>query len=343
MTFGRPLSIHEDLIHTSPAEPWPDLNPDFPSYDLQKPAMDFFNASVSLHRLMGKTITRLYDNNSGHDVFHTESEFFPRIFEMEEDLQHWEYALPHNLQIVRPPNLPLATSDYDRVVGRFRTMLSLRYLNLQILVQRPPMCKAVDQLSDISTTWQISLSDLAKRSIDRCMSSAEETIHIIHGTLANPELGWSLLGAWWFSLYYLFSAALVIFSHSIVRNAVAQQGLVAPLQSRREIQHMTKALEAFRLLDRNNHIVDRSTEYVESLLKIIERQATADGEKSIVNPNLAVAQQSDVNALPGDFDGTNALPDLSEFLNTDMEVAQFFASGIFDVQSSLDGFMAGFQ
>ena len=54
--------------------------------------MEFFNASVTLHRLIGKTIGRLYGHNLGYDALLYESDSIPRILEMESDLQDWSSA-----------------------------------------------------------------------------------------------------------------------------------------------------------------------------------------------------------------------------------------------------------
>jgi hypothetical protein len=55
-----------------------------------------------------------------------------------------------------------------------------------------------------------------------------------------------------------------------------------------------------------------------------------------VHRNLGV-EQSGVPLQPsaglGDLSATGGLPDLHDFLKDDLELAQFFASGIFDVQT----------
>ncbi|KAK4944002.1 hypothetical protein LTR10_016523 [Elasticomyces elasticus] len=51
-------------------------------------------------------------------------------------------------------------------------------------------------------------NDVARKSIDICEQSAMEIVQIVHKTSKLP----GLLGAWWFSAYYTFNAALVVFS-----------------------------------------------------------------------------------------------------------------------------------
>lgn len=112
----------------------------------------------------------------------------------------------------------------------------------------------------------------------------------------------------------------------------------------RNVEHMTKAVESLRLLDHDNKIVERSTEHIEYLLRIVRLQSQSDPRRAAA-VNMVDVPQEQIGAFDQEIGLMNAnggLPDLSEFLNTDMEVAQFFASGIFDVQSDLDGFMAGY-
>ena len=130
------------------------------------------------------------------------------------------------------------------------------------------------------------------------------------------------------------------------------QAVVGPQQSggflrpERDIEHMAKAIESLRLLDRNNRIVERSTEYVEYLLRIVKLQSQTDPLRAVPPAYDQPQQQAGSGTFDADFgalDANNELPDLSEFLNTNMEVAQFFASGIFDMQDPLENFMSGYQ
>lgn len=193
--------IPEDYIRSPPAEPWPDFPSSFSSFPVQQPSMDFFNASVTLHRLIGKTITKLYGQNLGYDTTPYEADSASRILDIEHDLQIWESTLPPSLPIVQSTALPTTGSTYDTVIGRFRNMLTLRFLNLQILVQRRPLCKILDRLAEGSLT-DSSISDMENRSVGKCLVSAEQTIKIVHGILTDQNLGWPMLGAWWCVHYY---------------------------------------------------------------------------------------------------------------------------------------------
>lgn len=55
-----------------------------------------------------------------------------------------------------------------------------------------------------------------------------------------------------------------------------------------------------------------------------------------------VANEGLLPQPPDSLNGIGGLPDLNDFLKDDLALAQFFASGIFDMQSSLEGFTSAF-
>ena len=357
MTFGRPPNIPEDYVRLPLCQSWPSMK-GFANAEHQKSSMDFFNASITLHRCIGVTIARLYGQNLGYDAVLPEAELIPGVFELEQELGRWQSSLPAGLQIVSSSTL--SSSYQGNVEDRFRTMLTLRYHNLNILVHRPLLCKSLDLLADtILALSPSSVRRMTKDSNDACVASAEETINVVHGILTDHSLGAAVLGAWWFTLYYLFNASLVVFANSLIQRSDLQQvpGGATPISQ--DIEHLTRAidvsthektassrlkadlpLQAFRLLDRDNRIVDRCTEYVEYLLKVVERWAqhgienfgdTSDQNVSGLGHQLV----GGVTLGPGfdEFGANGNLPDLHDFLKDDLELAQFFASGIFDMQA----------
>ena len=348
MTFGRPPCIPEEFIMLPLAQTWPGMKKsDVTNYELQAPAMDFFNASITLHRLIGTTIARLYGQNLGVDATPQEADLIPRIFELERELNRWQSSISPELSIVLSTSVPLPISHRDRIVARFRTMLTLRYHNLNILVHRPLLCKLLDSLAETSSGAPApgSTSRLTMDSIDACLGSAEETINIVHGILTDPSLGGSVLGAWWFTLFYLFNASLVVFANSLVQRSTQVLAVDSLQQATQDIEHLSRAIDAFKLLDSDNRIVDRCTEYVQYLLRVLEHWGRRDrdpqpaGNNAFLGVEPQQAQQGHQTGKHmgidmGEFGLNDDLPDLNDFLKDDLELAQFFASGIFDLQSS---------
>lgn len=123
------------------------------------------------------------------------------VLKLEQDLSFWHHALA----------LPLCirshgTILYDDEVAsaeRFRVVLTLRYLNLQVLLHRPFVTKFLDGRTGRSKEagMMSSAEHLASGSIQNCIQSAEEIVSIVHSIVAANRTH-DLLGAWWFSLYY---------------------------------------------------------------------------------------------------------------------------------------------
>ena len=181
MTFGRPPCIPEDFIRLPLAQPWPEngkakfLNP-----TLQRPAMDFFNASITLHRLIGRTVSLLYGQNLGFDETTLETDLVSLVVELEKDLNRWRSSLPADMMIVSSTTIPTPASLRDRHMVRLRMMLTVRYHNVRILVHRPLLCRSLDSLSQSTAEpWFTSISPNALDDLGACLASAEETIDLI--------------------------------------------------------------------------------------------------------------------------------------------------------------------
>ncbi len=95
--------------------------------------------------------------------------------------------------------------------------------------------------------------------------------------------------------------------------------------------YLKRAINALQLLDRNNKVVERCTDYIRYLLKVkVNSQLESN---SILRP-VGIEGPTNDAQMSGGFEiaggGMADLPDLSDFLSDDLELAQFFASGMFD-------------
>lgn len=128
-------------------------------------------------------------------------EIATEVFGLERELSVWLFSLAPPLCI-----RSYQTVVYDEQVSgaeRFRVILSLRYLNLQILLHRAFIARALDVrvARDRDNENMSSADRLASGSIQTCIQSAEQVISIIH-SIVSANRAHDLLGAWWFSLYY---------------------------------------------------------------------------------------------------------------------------------------------
>jgi hypothetical protein len=158
-----------------------------------------------LHKITYKGISLLYDSNlSCGDSMCVD---FPgRIFEIEKELDRWRNSLPEELSIRTATTIDMnALSDnLTRHVERSRVILTLRYLNLQLLIYRPALASALAPHMKGTTENPPSSSRRTLQSdfVDDCTRSSEEIIAILHFLIISCPQGSQLLGVWWFSLYY---------------------------------------------------------------------------------------------------------------------------------------------
>lgn len=128
---------------------------------------------------------------------------------MEQNLFTWERSLAQPLQLVsmssldEMPQQQLPT-DSQYFSLKFRVILTLRYLNLRVLLHRPVLVKFIiaSRSSDRDSQDLKLLQQIGMNSMQICTESAMDIIDLVHRLVSEPGWKHSLLGAWWFSLYY---------------------------------------------------------------------------------------------------------------------------------------------
>ncbi|KAF4345857.1 activator of stress s 1 [Fusarium beomiforme] len=172
----------------------------------------------TLYKILGNIIGDLYGNNLRCDEL-SDVEMVTRIFQLQQELDEWHRSLPSELSLITS-SLIAETPLEESPMQRLRIILTLRYLNTQLLLQRPPLSKLLQTASD-QAQRQNPFDQVQEKLVEECAQSAEEIISIIHAILTTREQGRSLLGAWWFTIYYIFNAGLVIFG-SLVPSSKAE-------------------------------------------------------------------------------------------------------------------------
>lgn len=169
----------------------------------------------TLYKELWNILDLLYDQNIGCDFTLSVSETIAHIFSMEQKLFAWERSLPQQLQLITHVDLTSlhqdGMSDPAYYAMKFRVILTLRYLNVRVLLHRPVLVKfiAASKSSHGDSQDVKLLQQIGMNSLGLCTSSAREIIDIVHFLVSGPRYGWkvNLLGAWWFSLYYsMFSS-----------------------------------------------------------------------------------------------------------------------------------------
>jgi hypothetical protein len=161
-----------------------------------------------LYRIMSHVIDSLYSQNIGCDTLET-SETILHLFRLEQELSKWKQSVIPELTVVSPDdptNLPLANAlDKSTIFKtRYSNIITLRYLNLRLLLHRPILNKVLNQDAHDSTTMQedLLLQQIGQNSLQTCMQSARLIITIVQEAISESSAESSLLGAWWFTLYY---------------------------------------------------------------------------------------------------------------------------------------------
>ncbi|RDL36434.1 uncharacterized protein BP5553_05786 [Venustampulla echinocandica] len=280
MTFGRPAAIpndyvkiglprhiHEVIEPSSPADPTQD--------SLARLSVNFFNATITLYKIMWDVINASYGSNLGCDdstnIFDTVS----HLFKMEQQLVEWEASLPPPLALRQAADVSAAipcSGGISPLLEKCQIILTLRHHNLRILLHRPILVKFLSLVGrgnfDMDFQETNLLQQLGGNSVRICVESATEIIAIIHTIVTSPNPRRMWLGAWWFSLYYAFNAALVIFAALILsHDQTLKASILLPvsLPATGLQKTLGDAAVDLQLLDVGNRMVERCARYLEQL------------------------------------------------------------------------------
>lgn len=160
-----------------------------------------------LYRIMGRIIGSLYGNNLGCEDQASDTVIMTSIIQFGQEISDWQQSLPQNMTLRSVEALPQNTDEDDQgsLRERFRIILTLRYLNVQLLLHRPVFIRSLGALLKNPKTPYRHMGSINSMhaNLDRAfIQVAENTIDIIHGILKRPDHGRHLIGAWWFTLYY---------------------------------------------------------------------------------------------------------------------------------------------
>ena len=158
-------------------------------------------------------IEQLYSQNLGD----TDSDVVPvsdlvaRLSNIEGSLVGWELALPQGLEIIHPEVVTREMEQDDsvstprRLSIKLRVVLTLRYLNVRLLLHRPVLLRKLSRQTPnghVTNGEDVFLRHVTDNSNLICFDTAVHVIRLVHTIVRLPGFNRDLLGAWWFSLYY---------------------------------------------------------------------------------------------------------------------------------------------
>ncbi|EEU34766.1 uncharacterized protein NECHADRAFT_44681, partial [Fusarium vanettenii 77-13-4] len=285
--------------------------------------LDQCSSERHLYRIMGRIITTLYGSNLGCDEQPTETVTMTSIIQFGQELTEWQHNLPPQLALRSSTDLPKEGEIQDSTTERVRLILTLRYLNVQLLLHRPTFIRSLGALlrDPMTSTRNPAPVNHMQSSFDRTfVQVAENIIEIIYTVLTRPDLGRHLIGAWWFTLYYAFSAALAIFGSLVIFQDNDVEGVHDTDRLERAKRSLTQASEALLRMGTENMIISRCVDFLQQLLRAVNAwgKSTILLKRCLENGNFDL--ESDLFSTMPAFDAS------AVGLGDDIELGHFFAA-----------------
>ncbi|OOG00640.1 hypothetical protein ASPCADRAFT_502917 [Aspergillus carbonarius ITEM 5010] len=177
---------------------------------------DFYVRTLQLYKILRKILSEVYepweDGNAADQPERTKPENIQAqaLLELDEELSVFESSLPAALQW-------RSTLEPEGLAEQFRRESSLlrgRFLHLRILLLRPTLVKFCrdnrpPRQPDVSSTGVVPkrkiISDFSLSCSTSCVEAAIELSHLMND-ISRTELA----SVWWYSLFYTFTAGVVL-------------------------------------------------------------------------------------------------------------------------------------
>lgn len=248
-----------------------------------------------LYSILGQVIEQLYDCNLGCSDPLTSRELLSQIFKFEDWLAAWQRDLPNDLRLVENETITVYASQstfssMDSLRLKMRVILTLRQMNLRLLIHRPIIIRLLDRISSSQTDQHDAslLQQMGANSVRICMDITSQLVALVRSALIGVQGSGPLLGAWWFTLYYskspmwlahgwatadtllAFNAASTIYACFLICRPA--QFLPPPpmLVGHEEILgNLRDSNDTLELLDHRNPTVDRCRHYLSILIQAV--------------------------------------------------------------------------
>ncbi|RXG42334.1 hypothetical protein VDGE_09607 [Verticillium dahliae] len=219
VTHGRPAMISGHLATTVPLPMSSASSVNGTEAALSGGAVHaaFFVKSVQLYEIIHRTIIAFYGGtmgcskskqSQGSDSGSSDGDDddFDKVVQLDRSLSHWEQRLPVHLRWTS------LVDTADEVSRRQTVILRMRFLHARILLLRPVLSRFCLAPPTRAVTFGLTDS-LQARVVEQgalfCVSTAQNMIAVLleHQTSDNTI---GLLPAWWYRVYYVYSAATVL-------------------------------------------------------------------------------------------------------------------------------------
>ncbi|KAK5045067.1 hypothetical protein LTR84_010215 [Exophiala bonariae] len=329
VVFGRPCAIMDEAVLHRQLSSWSSHTPhDSPSNVDDLPGQ-FINVSYVLYQLTGMSLIKQYGAiREANNVESDELASLQSTDELRKLLKSWAASLPSQLGLCTPQSAMLLENTQ---ANRLRVILTLRYHNLNTLIHRPLLSSTLSRAShgdNLHHGTSPYVFQLAAAGAYECVHSAESTIDIIHSIVSTDPTSKNNLGVWYFTLYYAFTASLVICG----RWLLAKHGQNNPDEA--AIAHcqknLSKAQTIFRALNYDDALVESCSKYISNLSELF----TSRG------PILSHETSGDLRSMAGESqsEDSSGQANNASFFNADgLDAFEFLTSELLE-PSAFEGF-----
>ncbi|KAH6993592.1 fungal-specific transcription factor domain-containing protein [Fusarium venenatum] len=212
VTHGRPAMISQHLAKSVPLptesttnEPCKIQNPEYYS---------FFVRHIQDSRSKEKETYSDPESSDGED------DDLDRVVQLDRCISRWESRLPNHLR------WDLLESNTDKIAQRQAVILRMRFLHARILLLRPVLSRFC--LSPFPSKRPQAEDNLQTRVIQQsamfCVATAQNMINtlVAHQSMDRTV---GLLPAWWYRVYYVYSAATVLIAAKLRPDIFSAAGI----------------------------------------------------------------------------------------------------------------------
>ncbi|KAJ2979058.1 hypothetical protein NQ176_g3475 [Zarea fungicola] len=301
-TFGRPCSVVAGDRTVRLPEPWLDQDAAHSAEEMEASmcATGFLFHSVQIYRIMGASIETQYKGNIGAAGWQDEDEkaIIHTALGLRSDLERWVTNLPPTYSLLSADSPELKTSSR---MNKLRSILTLTGTSKQAM--------------------QLAFS---------CIQSAEAVIGIAVSVLGDGPVEDSNLGVWFFTLHYVFTAALMTCSGMLCAQfhfSGDPDTFIAHCRA-----NLVNAANALQNIDNENPTVKRCVKYIRYLSQL-QNNRSSFAE--------AVPQHSTESNMLDSFSGSE-LMGMVDLLDDNSGLGPYLAAELFD-SSNFDALTMPFQ
>ncbi|KAH6661205.1 fungal-specific transcription factor domain-containing protein [Truncatella angustata] len=280
MTFGRPPAIPENYVRVPlPQICHSSMSRNDSSDNLEIVSAMFFVATIKLYKVMWSIIDTLYACNLGSQPDHNVLMVASNVLQIEQQFLEWQSTLNPELALIQAQEIS-SDPEYS-LTKRLRVILTMRYHNLRILAYRPYLDLYLRNIGrpHVDGSEVLMLKQFGGRNITACFDSAANLIRIVHLITHSEDSLRSLLGAWWFTLYYTLNATLTVMSMLLIDKMYGSNvNMVSDIPSTALLELSEDALSCLPAIDPGNQMVDKCAQVAAEIYKCLELVSTPNSE-----------------------------------------------------------------